>query len=148
MDMKRKRIFKFLPLLLIVAGALFVASCSSDDDEVNPLLLNEWVLVSYGNEPNEVLKEARGYFYSITFHSDGTYSGRAYGNEMGGNYVYNGNGIKIIDGDITAIYLVGSDPDKFFSEHLHDVKTYTVSASELRLYYSDNQYFKFRINIK
>ena len=53
------------------------------------------------------------YFYSITFHSDGTYSGRAYGNEMGGNYVYNGNGIKNIDGD-----------------------------------YSDNQYFKFRINIK
>ena len=113
MDMERKRIFKFLPLLLFAAGALFVASCSSDDDEVNPLLLNEWVLVSYGNEPNEVLKEAKGYFYSITFHSDGTYSGRAYGNEMGGNYVYNGNGIKIIDGD-----------------------------------YSDNQYFKFRINIK
>ena len=32
MDMKRKRIFKFLPLLLLVAGAVFVASCSSDDD--------------------------------------------------------------------------------------------------------------------
>ena len=64
MNMKRKRIFKFLPLLLFAAGAMFVASCSSDDDEVNPLLLNEWVLVSYGNEPNEVLKEAKGYFYS------------------------------------------------------------------------------------
>ena len=33
MDMKRKRIFKFLPLLLLVAGAVFVASCSSDDEE-------------------------------------------------------------------------------------------------------------------
>ena len=30
--MKRKRIFKFLPLLLLMAGAMFVASCSSDDD--------------------------------------------------------------------------------------------------------------------
>ena len=50
-------------LLLLLAGAMFVVSCS-DDDEVDPLLLNEWVLVSYGNEPNEVLKEAKGYFYS------------------------------------------------------------------------------------
>jgi hypothetical protein len=33
MDMKRKRIFKFLPLLLLVAGAMFVASCSSDDED-------------------------------------------------------------------------------------------------------------------
>ena len=31
--MKRKRIFKFLPLLLLVAGAMFVASCSSDDED-------------------------------------------------------------------------------------------------------------------
>ena len=34
MVMKRKRIFKFLPLLLFAAGAMFVASCSSDDEEV------------------------------------------------------------------------------------------------------------------
>ena len=34
MDMKRKRIFKFLPLLLLMAGALFVASCSDDDVEI------------------------------------------------------------------------------------------------------------------
>ena len=32
--MKIKRIFKFLPLLLLVAGATFVASCSSDDEDV------------------------------------------------------------------------------------------------------------------
>ena len=35
--MERKRIFKFLPLLLLMAGALFVASCSDDDDSVNTL---------------------------------------------------------------------------------------------------------------
>ena len=34
----------------------------------------------------EVLKEAKGYYYLITFHSDGTYSGKAYGNEMVGTY--------------------------------------------------------------
>ena len=33
MNMKRKRILNFLPLLLLVAGAVFVASCSSDDDD-------------------------------------------------------------------------------------------------------------------
>ncbi len=51
MDMKRKRFFKFLPLLLLVAGAMFVASCSSDDENmemrqhVQPLL-GTWQLVS------------------------------------------------------------------------------------------------------
>ena len=50
--MKRKGIFRYLPLLLLMAGALFVASCSSDDDEnmemrqhIQPLL-GTWQLVS------------------------------------------------------------------------------------------------------
>ena len=119
------------------------AGCSSDDQ--NPGLCNTWILVSYGNESNEVLKEAKGYFYKITFNPDGTYSGIAYGNEMGGLYNCIGNTIKIIDGDITTVEYEGSDPDRFFLKHLHDVSTYKISASELRLYYSEDEYFKFRI---
>ena len=51
MDMKGKRVLRFLPLLLLLAGALFVASCSSDDEnmemrqQVQPLL-GTWQLVS------------------------------------------------------------------------------------------------------
>ena len=132
-------------LLLVVAGAMLVASCSSDDDEVNPLLLNEWVLVSYGNESNEVLKEAKGYYYIMTFHSDGTYSGNIYGNKMGGEYSCNGNRITISNPKRTLAQMEGTDPDYFFLKHIDDVYSYKVTNTELRLYYSDNQYFKFRI---
>ena len=134
-------------LLLLLASAMFVASCS-DDDEVDPLLLNEWVLVSYGNESNEVLKEAKGYYYIMTFHSDGTYSGNIYGNKMGGEYSCNGNRITISNPKRTLAQMEGTDPDYFFLKHIDDVYSYKVTNTELRLYYSDNQYFKFRINIK
>ena len=62
-------------LLLLLASAMFVVSCS-DDDEVDPLLLNEWVLVSYGNESNEVLKEAKDYYFLAHIDDDKKYSYR------------------------------------------------------------------------
>ena len=116
-----------------------------DPDEITTTLYNKWVLVSYGNKSNEVLKEAKGYYYLITFHPDGTYSGMAYGNEMGGEFKLNGKEIRINRVNITKFKWEGSDPDQFFLEHLTDVYTYTITDMELRLYYSKDQYFKFRI---
>ena len=117
----------------------------SDPDVIS--LYNTWVLVSYGNEADEVLKEAKGYYYLITFHPDGTYSGKAYGNEMWGEYALNSKRIQInrATAFITQMQLVGADPDRFFLEHLADVYTYALTDTELWLYYSKDQYFKFRI---
>ena len=138
-----KRVYFIMSSLLSLG--LF-CNCSSDDENTPSLLYNQWVMVSYVNDTGEVLKEANGYYYLITFHRDGTYSGRAYGNEIGGTYECIGNHLKFIDGNITKVYVVGSDPDKFFLEHLNDTYTYTITDKELRLYYSKDQYFKFRIN--
>ena len=120
----KKLILLTSTLLLLLAGAMFVVSCS-DDDEVDPLLLNEWVLVSYGNESNEVLKEAKGYYYIMTFHSDGTYSGNIYGNKMGGEYSCNGNRITISNPKRTLVDVEGSDPDRFFLAHIDDDTKYS-----------------------
>ena len=122
-----------------------LSGCSSDDDDVNSALCKTWLLVSYGNESNEVLKEANGYYYIMTFQSDWTYTGRVYGNELYGKYTCKGKTIKIEPGVITQKDVDGSDPDKFFLYHLSDVYTYTVTDKELRLYYSEDQYFKFRV---
>ena len=135
----KNRLFMMTCFLLMIISA----GCSKDDDDSS--LYNTWILVSYGNESNEVLKEAKGYFYHITFNSDGTFSGQAYGNKMGGKYECVGNLIKFIDTNITQLEVEGSDPDMFFLEHWHEVYSYKISASELRLYYSEDQYFKFRI---
>ena len=57
MDMKRKKIFKFLPLLLLMAGAMFVASCSDDDDSVNTLTVaSDYGYMNYmGGSPKAYL---------------------------------------------------------------------------------------------
>ena len=133
-------------ILWMVALLLMVAGCSSDD-ETSPVLYNHWVLVSYVNETGEVLKEAKGYYYQITFNSDGTYSGQAYGNEMYGEYKCSGNGISISRPFMTKVYWEGSDPDDFFQEHLHEACTYQLSDKELRIYYSEDKYFKFRVEV-
>jgi hypothetical protein len=103
------------------------------------------VLVSYGNETNEVKKESEGYFYLITFHPDGRYSGQAYGNEMFGEYQCVGNEMTLSWPEMTQVYYEWADPDEFFLAHLHDVSSYRVVNKELRLYYSEDQYFKFRL---
>lgn len=134
-------------------------SCSSGD-EANNLegdmsntnatnsvsLYNSWVLVSYGNELNEVLKETKGYYYIITFNPDGTYSGKAYGNQMGGNFECKDSQINISHPEMTKVQWEGADEDKFFLEILSKVNNYIIIDRELRLYYSKDKYFKFRIN--
>ena len=135
---------KYLFILMSVLLPLVLFSACSSDDEPPTSLYDQWVLVSYVNETGEVQKEAQGYNYLIIFRPDGTYSGRAYGNAMGGGYKCKGKEIQINHPDITQLYVEGSDPDQFFLEHLADVYTYAITDTELRLYYAKDQYFRFR----
>ena len=137
---------KVLFILGVLLSLGLFCGCSNSDDTTDSVLYNQWVLVSYGNESNEVLKEANGYYYMITFHRDGTYSGIAYGNKMEGTYKCIWDSFKFIDGIITQLYVEGADPDRFFLKHLYDIYTYKITDTELRLYYSEDQYFKFRIS--
>ena len=128
--------------------SLGMFSACSSDDETAPILYNlynQWVLVSYINETDEVLKEAKGYYYEITFKHDGTYFGKAYGNEMWGEYKCSGNEIQISHPYMTKIDMEGADQDDFFQEHLNDVYLYQLSGKELRLYFSEDKYFKFKV---
>ena len=136
----------FFVLCTMLAG-LLMTGCSSDDED-SASLYNTWVLVSYGDESNEVLKEEKGYYYQITFRPDGTYSGKAYGNDMWGEFSLMASGIKISHPGITKVDWEGSDPDQFFLQHLSDVSTSSITDTELRLYYSKDQYFKFRTKNK
>ena len=137
---------KYLYILMSAMLITISAGCSNDEEVQS--LSNTWILVSYVNETGEVQKEAKGYNYQVTFNSDGTYSGLAYGNKMSGRYACVGNRFEITDGNITQMDVEGADPDKFFLEYWSKVYTYTITDSELRLYYSEGQYFKFRIKDK
>ena len=142
---KMKKYFYSVFCSLLVG--VMVTSCSSDsDDDVPSSLFNTWMLVSYGNESNEILKEAKGYYYIMTFNPDGTYTGTIYGgNKMWGEYVIRNSQMTIDPPCRTKVLYEGADTDEFFLGHISEVYTYMVTSTELRLYYSDNQYFKFRI---
>lgn len=133
--------------LLIALGVLIASTCfmSCDEDSDEPSLCNSWMLVSYTNETGEILKEAKGYAYHITFSTDGSYSGRIYGNQMFGEYRTNGKSIHISSPTVTKMLVEGCDTDMFFREHLRDAYAYSITNEELRIYYLDNYYFKFRI---
>ena len=128
---------KHLKRVLFVMGMLFslglFSACSSDDDETtSTLLYNQWGLVSYVNETGEVQKEAKGYYYQVTFNSDGTYSGLAYGNKMSGRYACVGNRIEIIEGNITQMDVEGADPETVRLRNI-DHYTYLRYRKELRV---------------
>lgn len=140
---------KIKSLLWISIYLLMLAGCSSSDDNdtnnESTLYKKTWKLVSYGNESNAILKEAKGFEYIIVFLPDGTYTGWAYGNHMEGKYNCTGHNISLSHPDITKVYDEGSDPDDFYLTHICDVSTYEINDRELRLYYSKDKYFKFRI---
>lgn len=135
---------KLILLLCFFTAIVVTSSCDSDDS--TPALCNSWVLVSYVNETGEVMKEAEGYYYFMNFQHDGTFSGKMYGNDMSGEYNCKGNEIQINNLFVTSLSVEGTDTDKFFRAHLNDVNSYSITDSELRLYFSKDYYFKFRIN--
>ena len=139
--MKSKVYVLLLTALLMMLLAVVSVGCSDDDDYVP--LCSTWVLVSYGNESNEVLKEANGYYYEITFQSDGRFTGRAAGSRIEGEYSCS-VGHKMT---IKLLFRVKSsiDEDQFFVEHLFQVNRFSMADRELRLYYSKDEYFKFRV---
>ena len=134
--------------LLLFVSCLFMLSLfwACSDDAEKSKLYHDWVLVSYGNETNEVLKEAEGYIYTITFKSDGSFTGQAYGNKYFGDYKCKGNKIEINLHLIEQAYYVGTDQDYFYINNIEKASSSAVTDKELRLYYSADQYFKFRKN--
>ena len=102
--MKKYLLFVSFLFVLTLLGA-----CDNDENQADVTLLNTWVLVSYGNESKEVLKEVEGYYYILTFNPNNTYSGWAYMNEIGGEYKCRGNKIEISYPDITKVYYEGTD---------------------------------------
>ena len=139
-------------VIALIAGVISMSSCSSEDDaekrEFPPqnisLLHNSWKLVSYGNESKSVSKEAEKFPYILTFDANGHIYGTAYGNSVYGGYGCKGSNI-LLTYWTTKVDVEGSDPDKFFGSHIRDVYAYTATEEELRLYYSDDEYFKFRV---
>ena len=148
---KMRRVVIFCQILLVAAMALCVQSCSSDDEvgtEINkiPAPYGNWLLLGYGSDDDFTGKEniwKNDYF--LILDNNGNLEAD-FGNYLFGTYTFKENG------EFTVISCMGSkslsaNPHINFMEDQvrnRNIKSYRVTNDELRLYYSADEYLKFR----
>ncbi|GHV36450.1 hypothetical protein FACS1894180_0580 [Bacteroidia bacterium] len=136
-----KTILKIVTILLILAGSF---SCNKDD---NILLLKgtKWKLISFVNNAETIAPDPNGQNnFWIKFLPDSTMTGISSTNQMYGNFqIGDNNEIQITIHTITEINELGNGI--LFVDNLSRVSSFTVTESELKLYYSENEYLLFNL---
>lgn len=138
-------------MLLVAAMALCVQSCSSDDEvgtEINkiPAPYGNWLLLGYGSDDDFTGKEniwKNDYFLIL---DDNGNLEADIGQYLYGTYTFKENGEFTVTScmgtkdeptDPHIIFLIGQVKGR-------NIKSYRVTNDELRLYYSADEYLKFR----
>lgn len=138
-------------MLVTLAGMI---ACNSDDipvyDNSEPAesLYGEWWLVGW-NEEGTWFEVDTNYVshqcLSIEFKEDGYVQAWSMVNEITvGNLTLNGNEM-IWDTTWrgSTLVLLSLKENLFFEDHIYDIKSYQISGKQLRLYYTDEDYFVF-----
>lgn len=138
-------------MLLVAAMALCVQSCSSDDEvgtEINkiPAPYGNWLLLGYGSDDDFTGKEnIWKNVYFLILDDNGNLEADI-GQYLYGTYTFKENG------EFTVTSCMGTE-DEPTDPHIifligqvkgRNIKSYRVTNDELRLYYSADEYLKFR----
>jgi heat shock protein HslJ len=137
-----KKLLKFTAVLLIVAGAFACTEKENNSDVTTGLKGTKWKLegfvnVATGNlkvpEPNEPES------YILTFDTDSTFSGTTSTNEVSGIYSidYEKSILNITQCGGTEINELFDG--KLFVQSFLSVQSFSLSGSELKLYYSEGK---------
>ena len=146
-----RRVVIFCQILLVAAMALCVQSCSSDDEvgtEINkiPAPYGNWLLLGYGSDDDFTGMEniwARDCF--LVLDEDGKFEGEICNNFFG-TYIFKDSGEFSVT-DCKGTLLLSTNPHvEFMEDQLcgGNIKSYRIINDELRLYYSADEYLKFR----
>ena len=131
--------------------ALCVQSCSSDDEvgtEISkiPAPYGNWLLLGYGSDENFTSKENNWIpDYYLILDENGNLKGYI-SNDLLGTYTFKENGEFTVTScggskDLSADPRINFMEDQVRGSH---IKAYRVTNDELRLYYSADEYLKFR----
>ena len=145
-------------ILYIVFSIVILLSCNKDDErsQIENLLLDEWILVSFVNEldgttVNEDDVENSGPI-TIHFKEDFSYTGNTGRIGFFGTFILNNSATVLILLSYYLTELGESDWGWLFIEHLHlnyNPQTqhiesdFEVSGDVLKLYYSNVEFMKF-----
>ena len=134
---------------LLLAGVV-IAGCSSSDDEVGegriPAPYGNWLLLGYGSDDNFTGKENnwKSDLY-LVLDENGDLKGWI-GNELFGTYTFNEDGEFTVTRCGGTKVLADNPHINFVEDQVRGchIKSYRVTNEELRLYYSSDEYLKFR----
>ncbi|MBQ7527393.1 MAG: hypothetical protein IJT11_06690, partial [Bacteroidaceae bacterium] len=139
--MKRNLLFILVALLPVVASA--------DVSDTNPTesLYDEWWLVGWNDEGTwfEVDTNFVSHRHlSIEIPIEGYVMAYSLVNEIFvGNLTLNGNEMIFTEGGGSTKVYADVNENLFFEEHICDIKSYLLEGNQLRLYYTDEDYFVF-----
>ena len=149
--MKAKTFIGMAVMLMTLAGMI---ACSSDDipvydnSELAESLYDEWRLVGW-TEDGTWFEVDTNYVshrhLSIEFRESGFVWAWSMVNEITvGQLTLNGNEM-IWDTTWrgSEMVLLGYKENLFFEDHIYDIKSYQISGKQLKLYYTDEDYFVF-----
>ena len=148
-----------LSVLMFLMGTLLSVNAqnngnNSDVDNTNPMesLYGEWWLVGWNNEGTwfEVDKNyVKHHSLSIEIPKEGYVMAYSMANEIHfGNLTLNGNEMIFTGGGgMTKVYCNVME-NLFFEKHIIGIKSFQLEENQLRLYYTDQDYFVFAKVIK
>ncbi|MDR0829471.1 MAG: hypothetical protein LBN95_05090 [Prevotellaceae bacterium] len=144
-----KNIYKILiPAFSLVL--IFTLMSFSGCEKKNPPLqqsniCNKWKLISFVNGAETIAPDPNGQNnFWIEFLPDSTMTGVSSTNQMYGNFqIGDNNEIQIAIHTMTEINELGNGI--LFVDNLLRVSLFTVTESELKLYYSENGYLLFNL---
>ena len=134
-------------LSILVALLPLVASANPSDTNPTESLYGEWWLVGW-NDKGTWFEVDTNYVshrhLSIEIPTEGRVMAYSIVNEIFvGNLTLNGNEMFFTEGGASTAVYADVNENMFFEEHICDIKSYQLEENQLRLYYTDEDYFVF-----
>jgi heat shock protein HslJ len=75
--------------------------------------------------------------YTITFNTDGTFSGKADCNQIAGTYIADGSNLALVLGPSTLAFCGDASQDATYLAYLDEIATYAISGDQLTATFID-----------
>jgi heat shock protein HslJ len=126
----------FIGILTLAIGGLLLAACSSSSGSALTGKTWQWTASTTTVPASQsVVPDPEN--YTITFKTDGTFSGKADCNQVSGGFTTSGSELTITPGPTTLMACPEGSLDGMFLEGLGKAASYTISGSDLTITDSD-----------
>jgi heat shock protein HslJ len=132
----------FIGILTLVIGGLLLAACQSSSGSALTGKSWQWTASTTTVPASQsVVPDPEN--YTITFNTDGTFSGKADCNQVSGEYTTSGSDLTITPGPTTLMACPEGSLDGLFLEGIGKAASYTISGSDLTITDSDEGTMQF-----